>query len=67
MIIYVCTNCGLDDFTMHGVMNHEYGHALGLGHTSSSPCVMQSPLVTKYQCVHDRDAMIQTYASHYEG
>lgn len=65
--IWVCGNCGYNDFTLHSIMNQEYGHALGLGHPAYYPCVMSDPVPTKYQCQHDGDAMRATYARHYEG
>lgn len=65
--IFVCNNCGLSDNQRRIVMNHEYGHALGLGHTFFTPCVMQDPAPTKFQCSHDANAMAWTYAAHNEG
>ncbi len=68
VLIFMCGNCGLSDFQFHSVLNQEYGHALGLGHTTQQyPCVMNDPTPTKFQCGHDRDAMAATYAPHYDG
>ncbi len=45
----------------HRVVNHEYGHGLGLAHTACGDCVMHTPVYDKNQKQHDRDAMGATY------
>lgn len=67
--IVICMNCGgtQTDFDRHKVVNHEYGHALGSGHTADPNCLMFANTATKFQCRHDADAMWAAYAPHIEG
>jgi hypothetical protein len=53
---------------LQGVIDHEYGHAIGLGHTADTGCVMHDPFYTQYPCNHDTDMLKNVmYNGHYEG
>jgi len=45
-----------------GLMTHEAGHAIGLGHTANPSCVMHTPVEVAGPCPHDRAAAATTYA-----
>ncbi len=64
----ICMKCsGTQGELRHNVVDHEYGHDLGSGHTGFPNCVMRAAPETKFQCQHDADAMWAAYAPHNEG
>ena len=62
-LVKVCGDCWeLNNIRTHQVMTHEYGHAIGLGHTFAySNCVMNYNSPTETPCGHDSWAVDDTY------
>jgi hypothetical protein len=66
VLIRICGDCGLNETQYRLVIQHEYGHAIGLGHSNDHHSVMHSP-VYHFVGQHDSNAVRVRYNGHGEG
>jgi hypothetical protein len=63
-VVYICADCGLYSTQLRDVVRHEYGHAIGLGHTRTYPSIMADPITWSEANEHDRASVASMYARH---